>query len=247
MKLYKIVLKILVVLLAFCLGFILSELRYTTNDQVDDVCQQIDDFHQLVYLYDMKKIEDYYGEIERENIGELGWNPESSETRWMIDRLRSERPLVRVGPFVIFASNDNSRFTVREQSSRSTLVSLDSREQTKTLTFASSVEKDWKMPRFRAQFTYSEDGVYEKGSFATAIATRGEEVRTSREYLDTKGSGEVDVMFVNENGWVVRYRLNGLTWELVDSPPPFGRFNPLTGLPISDTERDVSDENVETE
>ena len=94
MNFCKIALKVLVVLLIFSMGFTLSELRYTARHQIDDsqlsgpACDQIDDFHQFVYLYDTEqKLEDYYRMRGWISLDELRLHPESPEARMMIDYL----------------------------------------------------------------------------------------------------------------------------------------------------------------
>lgn len=226
--------KIFFCLLMLCLGFILGELRYATRHQIDDSnlcdtkCEQKDDCHQFVYLFDTKqKIEDFYRD-------ELELYPENSFTRLSIDTMRRhERPLVRVGPFFIFASNDNCKFSVREQSSPQSLVSLENREQTKRISFSSLLENEWKEPRFRANFTYSKDGVYERGNFCVAR----KDGMTERVYFDDKGRGVFDGMHIFDSAYVfTKYRLNDLTWEsLGEIQPPLpqwpGAMPPPGGLP----------------
>jgi len=204
---FKVYLKILFVFFAFCLGFILSELRYTSSDPKDNVCQQIDDFRQYIYLYDTEqKIEDYF----RVYLDELGLHPESPQGRSRIDFMRRlARPLVRVGPFVVFANNDNSKFSVREQFSPFALVELQSHEQTKRLILTGLAEKDWKLPRFSTQLTYSEDGIY-KGGIFSVYKKKG----WRNSYFDNNGSGVFDRMNISNNDGMFRYRLNDLTWEL---------------------------------
>ena len=252
MRFLKISLKIVICLLILSLGFILSELSYTArhqkiDDQIDD---PIEGFHQLVYLYDTKKkLEDYYKMRVWVSIDELKLHPESSEARAMIDYLgkmglhlespearaivdfvRNERPLARVGPFVVFASSDNGEFSVHEQSSGLPLITLRSNGQSKSLTLYSSVEPGWNLPRFDAHFTYSEDGVYESGRFF--VGRSGE--NPARTYEDTKGIGVFDTMSFFENDAHVTYRLNGLTWEReVSVPNPWqSGLPPPMGMPL---------------
>jgi len=217
MKLRKISLIVLTFLVIFCLGFILSDLSYTAR------YQQIEDFHQFVYLYDTEqKLENYYKKKTREYI----------HKEWGIDDIRNERPLARVGPFVIFTSNDRNNFFVEELSSGHCLVDLTIREQSKHLYYLSPLEKDWGTHRFGAHFFYSEDGVYKKGTFYI----RGEDGIVERTYHDTSGNGVFDRMAIREdfaNFYPARYRLNGLTWERIeeDSPrlPP---GMPPMGMPL---------------
>jgi len=213
-KYYSNSLKIPFCLFIFFLGFILSELSYSVRHQnIDDQIDQIDDFHQYVYLYDTKeKLEDYYKKIASTRLDEAGLHPESPEAKQMLKFLRYERPLVRVGPFVVFANNDNNKFSVREQSSPMVLLSLESREQAKSLFLASLAEKDLRYPRFTALVTYSVEGVYEGSSFSI----HREKVERRRSYHDLNGSGVFDRMNILNNEGSFRYRLNDFTWELVD-------------------------------
>jgi len=226
-------LKIAVCLLILCLGFILGSWSRTARHQIDNShwnypeCNQIDDFHQFVYLYDTEqKIEDYYRD-------KLELHPENSSARSTIEFMRQrERPVAGVGPFIVFASNDNRTFSVARrcdlpqlQSSYLRLVTLSnsetlrSREPIKLLSFASLIEKDWSMPRFGASLTYSEDGVYKSGRFFVI----GKDGRVSRTYLDNTGTGAFDTMWASENGEMFEYSLNDLTWELQRKlPPPQG-------------------------
>jgi hypothetical protein len=202
MKFRKIALKTFVLLFVFFLGFILSELSY--RDRLDGI---------HFYVFDTEQaLEHFYREWERDFFDRTGVSPESLEARERIARVRSERPLVEVGPFVVFVNNDNGEFSVREiQPSMLPLLELKSHEQSKRLTFISSLEKGWKLPRFYAQLFYSEDGIYERGFFGVIR----EDATRERVYLDTKGTGVFDIKYVFENGVRHQYRLNGLTWERV--------------------------------
>jgi hypothetical protein len=95
------------------------------------------------------------------------------------------------------------------------LLKLKNSEQSKRLNFFSSQEKGSPLPRFYAWFNYSEDGTYEKGSFAVHSEEDGS---PKRMYIDSKGTGGFDIMNVFEHEAGVRfiYSLDGLTWELVD-------------------------------
>jgi len=191
MRLFKIALKTLVLLLAFCLGFILSELRYTTCPQCESV---LDDFFQFVYLYDTEqKLEDYYQMRARVIFDQIGLHPESPEAREAIALVRSERPLVIVGPFAIFVNNDSGEFSVREMPLFAVpLLIWTSHEQSKSLIFVSSVEEYWDVPRFLAHLHYSEEGVYERGIFTVAR----EDGTIVRAYFDDEGIGVFDRMLV---------------------------------------------------
>lgn len=208
----KIFICLLILCLVFILGFSLSELSYTARHQ------QIENFYQFVYVYDTEqKLENYYKKKEREYI----------DKNWGTDDIRNERPLARVGPFVVFASNDNSEFFLEELSSGRCLVSLTIREQSKHLYYLSPLEKDWREPRFGSHFLYSGDGVYESGTFYI----RGEDGIVERTYHDKPGNGVFDRMAIREdfeNFYPARYRLNGLTWERIEEDSP--RLPP--GMPL---------------
>jgi hypothetical protein len=93
----------------------------------------------------------------------------------------------------------------------SPLVELENYEQSKRVEFISSLEKGWRLPRFRTHLFYSEGNIYEKGGFFIFE----EDGMPVRAYFDTKGIGDFDSMLNYENGVPVKYRLNGLTWERV--------------------------------
>ena len=193
----KIALKILVFLSVFCLGFILSELRYIDH---------MDGIH--FYVYDTKqKIEDFHKRMEKVFLSSTGVSPEAKDFR-RIDGL----PLVEVGPFFIFLldDGDSSRFSVHEISSLVPLVQLEIHEQFKELRLFSSVEKGWRLPRFMSSFCYSEDGVYKK-SFVSAR----EHETLEKVYFDNGGTGFFDIMSVYENGTRKVYYLNELAWEKI--------------------------------
>ena len=203
-RIRKVTLMVLVFSSIFCLGFILGKLNYP-----DIVCDQMDDFHTHVYAYDTEqKLEDYYKEMEKVNIDELKVSRESPTAREIIAEIRGNRPLVSAGPFVVFVDNDSGKFSVREKRSLLPLVELESREQSQSLAFTSSIEKDRKLPRFSAQLFYSRDGIYEKGVFSV----QGEDGISERSYFDTKGNGVFSYMVVYEDGVKVTYRLNNLSW-----------------------------------
>ena len=218
----KIILCVLVPLVAFCLGFALSELR--SSDQTEkmvsfqqpDQTDQIDDFHQFVYAYDTEqKLENYYKIHEEQFFDKTGFPPESSESREFMAMVRENgRPLVVVGPFSVFVKDDGT-FSVREMQiqtgSISPLVELRIHEQSKYLTLFSSYEKGLRLPRFNAILRYSEDGIYKKGGFYIS----GEDGMPVRSYFDTRGVVVFDVMHVFENGNENTYHLNGLSWEKV--------------------------------
>jgi len=215
-RFYKFSLAIFFILFGVSLGLILSELRYSLRHKNNTfhlsrpTCDHIDDFHQFVYLYDTKeKLEDYNKTMARTRLDELGLQPESPEAEQMLKFLMYERPLVQAGSFVVFASSDNNKFSVREQSSPMTLLSLESREQTKRLILSSLSEKDRRFPLLTVYFTYSEAGVFERGNFS--INREGVERRS---YHDISGNGIFDKMNIINHDGMFRYRLNDLTWEL---------------------------------
>ena len=124
------------------------------------------------------------------------------------------RPLVAAGPFAVFVDNDSGEFSVREIQSLLPLVELESHEQSKRLLLLSSREKGWKLPRFRVNLKYSEDGLYERGGFSVY----GEDGMLARIYFDTQGAGVFDKMYVYENDTPMVYRLNNFSWELCPYP-----------------------------
>jgi hypothetical protein len=210
-------LKTLVFLFIFGLGFILGKLCST--EQID----RMDDSNQVAYAYDTEqKVEDFYKMFEIQFSEKTGLPPESPEVKEYMAMVRREqgRPLDAVGPFAFFVDNDGGKFSVREiQSVKQEanlllpLVELEISEQSKRLRLYSSQEKGFGLPRFSAQFTYSEDGIYERGHFAV----HRKDGALERMYFDSKGSGAFDVMNVFEHEAGVRfiYSLNDLTWELV--------------------------------
>ena len=219
----KIAMKILIVLCIFCLGFIISELSYTARHQINDVhlnyqeCDQIDDFHQFVYLYDTKqKLEDYYKTM-KEVFGS-----ESIKARSLMNSRTYERPLVKIGPIVVCASTNTNGLYVRATSNRSVLMSLESstleggEPSNKLLVLSSFPEKDLGVPRLNAYFSYSADDIYLGGNFG--VYSEGGE---NYSYFDFDGSGRFDIMqkIDYENGVLLTYRLNGLTWEPLDKVP----------------------------
>jgi hypothetical protein len=216
-RLRKVTVKTLVFLFIFCLGFILSALRNTPH-------RQIDAFHQYVYAYDTeKKIEDYYKIMEIATFAHFGAPSASPIAREAFDAMVGYRPLVAVGPFIVFVNNnDNGTFSIRERSTLLPLVELESHEHSKRLIFISPLEKSWYMPRFFATLLYSEEGIYEKGAFSV----HRENGTVERMYGDTKGTGVFDVMNIfeydmhaNEYDMRVTYHLNGLSWERTDEQP----------------------------
>ena len=195
MKFRKVILKTLVLLFVFCLGYVLCaiEVMFHTN--------RLDGIH--FYLYDMDyKIENFKGGKEKApSILEKGTNL---------------RPLVEVGPLFVFLLDDGERswFSVHERSSHTTLVFLENRQQSKLLSFISSVEKNREVPRFMFNLCYSEDGIYERGIIAV-YEEDGDSRKLVRAYADTGGIGVFDIMIVYENDITNTYRLNGLVWEKV--------------------------------
>ena len=140
----KIALKTFVLLFFFCLGFMISELRYSTLDH------RMDDFHQFVYAYDTEqKVTDYYEMAER-SLAALP-PAEFPVMREQIAHTRQFRPLVTAGPFVVFMDNDSGFFAI-EMQSRFPLVAMQNDGQTKRLQLLSSVEKGRALPRFHASF-----------------------------------------------------------------------------------------------
>lgn len=218
-RLLKITLKMLVVLFIFSLGFILSELRFT------DRADQMDNSYQFasVFVFDTEqKIEDFYRMFERDFSDENGLSSESHEVKEYMAMVRElqGRPLVTVGPFSIFVNNDGDRFSVHETQSVNSeggrflpLVELEISEQSKRLIFVSSQEKGGRLPRFYVQCFYSGDGIYNKGIFAV----HGENGSPERIFFDTKGLGVFDMMYIFENGEMIKYRLNNLSWEQIDT------------------------------
>ena len=217
-KLRKMTLKTLLLLFVFSLGFILGGLCFT-----DHTADQADNSQQFAYVYDTEqKVEDFYTTIfERPFSEKTGLPPESPEVKEYMTAVREGfgRPLVAVEAFAIFVNPDGDKFSVhdnllKENALLLPLVELKVSEQSKRLRLFSSQEKGVTLPRFNAQFTYSKDGIYERGHFAVCR----EDGAPERMYFDSKGIGIFDVMIVFEHEHGVRftYSLNNLTWELVD-------------------------------
>jgi hypothetical protein len=150
---------------------------------------------------------------ERTIFEKMGNSPEAKKE---IALVRSERPLVVVGPFAVFVNNDNSEFSVKD---RTKLVFpfliWGIHEQSKRLELFSLCEEDWAVSRFSASLYYSEDGDYERGGFTV----RRKDASLVRAYIDDEGNGVFNRMVVDEDGERVTYHLNGLTWEKVDEQP----------------------------
>lgn len=261
-KSLKIFACLLILCLVFALGFSTSELSYTARHQ--QIAEKVDGVYQHVYLFDTEqKLDDFFrtngwvsfDELKLHSqspearamidyLDKIGLDIETPEAREIIDFMRREQPLVRVGPFVVFVNNGSGEFTVREQSTDSRLIALKIYEQEKFMTLYSPLEQDWSFPRFNANFTYSENGVYKSGWFSVWQGER----ESARTYYDTKGIGIFDVMRFIENDEFIRYQLNDLTWDRVEEPPislPFDiQINPLTGLPLTQPEKN---ENIETD
>jgi len=212
-RLRKTALTTFALVFVFCLGFILSELR---------VRDQLKGIH--FYVYDTEqKIEDYHKKMDKNFFNETGMSPESPEAKKIMAKKRTgRRPLVEVGPFFVFLHGDcdNSWFSVHEMPSMMLLAQLTNHEQSKELQLYSSVEKDWKFPRFRAVFRYSGDGVYEDGSLS--VLRKDETIE--RIYFDTQEKGVFDAMYLYENGERFTYFLNGLTWEQEDTSESIDRL-----------------------
>ncbi|MCL2006067.1 MAG: hypothetical protein FWG73_07865 [Planctomycetaceae bacterium] len=188
MKIRKIILKTLVLLLVFCLGYVLCVIEGMYHRD-----RMMDGIH--FYAFDTKyRIERFQKGIEAGGRADV-------------------RPLVEVGPFFVFLLDDGERswFSVNEISSHAPLVFLENQQQSKLLTFISSVENNMEMPRFIFDLRYSEDGIYERGR----ISVYGEDQKFERTYVDSEGTGIFDVMIVYENDVTNTYRLNGLVWEKV--------------------------------
>ena len=198
----KIVLCLIVPLLAFWLGDFNGWTRLATLIEKHGI-----------YVYDtqqQQKFEELFKKSERQVAKEMGLPPNSPEVKeFMTKILEHGRPLVAVGPFVVFVNNDGNIFSVHETQSVKQergllfpLVELDSREQSKHLGFTSSAEKGGKLPRFSSRLTYSEDGIYENG----IIFIHREDRTLERAYFDSEGNGAFDVMLVFEplyqNLWV---------------------------------------------
>jgi len=190
------------------LGFLLSELSYTSRHP--KVGKQVDDIHQYVYLFDTEqKIADYYRAIE------TSWTlPECLFARQGMARRGRDRPLVTVEPFTIFINNDSGEVSVHESQSPMYLVRLRKIEQLKFLRLNALLEKGRELPRFGAVVTYSKDGVYKRSGVSLS-----DDNSKLTSFDDSKGIGIFDTMEVWENGKKSIYSLNGLTWERSDEPP----------------------------
>jgi len=178
----------------------------------------MDDFHQFVYAYDTEqKLEDFYREWEGAFFDRTGVCPESPEAREAITAIRSNRPFVAVGPFRVYLVDDDigKRFAVRKIQSPVPLVELGIFRQFTHLHSLSLPEKNWRVPRFRANLSYSEDDIYEGGSFSIFR----EDGALARRYFDVYGTGVFDIMHIFEDDIRHTYRLNGLTWERIDDEP----------------------------
>jgi hypothetical protein len=201
-KVIKILLCTLVLLFVFCLG------SFQGWQMRERLLQKSG-----VYVYDTKrKLDNYYQMMTGAILNQTGLPPESSEVKETIADVKRKRPIVVVGPFAIYIDNDSGEFSVHEEPLPVSLLELKTHEQSKLLEFHSSVEKGWTSTRFSARLFYSEDGVYERGSFAVFR----KDVEIERVYFDDEGVGVFNRMKVAENGIMNTYRLNGFFWERVD-------------------------------
>jgi hypothetical protein len=216
-------LKIVVCSFVFCLlsvtlGFALSELSYTARHQINEVhvsataCRPIDDFHQLVYFYDTEqKLEDYNKTMQ--NI----LTSKNDIARKEFALMGRDRPLVEAGPFIIVVNNVTGEFSVCDAQTHSYLVEMRGVGQTKTMRLNGLLEKGQRFSRFFAALRYSEDGAYEGGNMSLR-----DDNGVSTYYRDNKGIGVFDTITkeIIEDGVRAHYRLNDLTWERIDDPPP---------------------------
>jgi len=215
-RLRKMILKTLIVLFVFSMGFILGE-----RVREYEILSERRSKDKTVCLCEY---EDLYTMLERGFSKQTGLPSESPEVVEYMAEVRKlmemiGRPLAAVGPFAVFVNHEGDKFSVHEmQSLRQEkgmflpLVELEFGEQSKRLYLLSSQEKDCPLPRFRALLNYSGDGTYEGGVFSI----HREDGTVERVYTDSKGVGVFDVMNVFENGVRFIYSLNNLTWELVD-------------------------------
>ena len=209
MRFCKNILVIVTFLFIFCLGFILGRLQCTSPHQINEV-----------YVYDSEqKVEDYYKMMEKSGFDALRLPPETPvvgpRVRSIITNVRRERPLVVVGPFVVFVNNDNGDYSVRENPLLNALVTKQDREQSTLFQFESPIEKEWNISRFTLGISYSQCGVYERG----ILGIHKKDGMPSRTYFDTEGLGFFDRMDVYENGVQVTYRLTDTSWEQVAEQP----------------------------
>jgi len=194
----------------------------------------------LVYLYDTKpKLEDYYKSMEGVDLDELHYS-QSEVVEWFF-LAKSIRPLAVVGPFAVFVSSDNRKFSVCETQSLFPLVELEVLEHSKRLHLSTLREKGYSLPRFVSNLYYSEDGTYEKGDFAV----HKEDGMMERVYFDRKGMGVFDMMRVLDHGTQFIYSLNGDIWELVNELPYSEAIKTLEkGLKFKDRSQVHSDSNA---
>ena len=166
------------------------------------------------FVYDTEqKVDDHWEWRKKVFFDETGLSSESPEMAW---ERKALRPLVEVGPYLIFHSVENKRswFSVYEKSSHAILTRLASDEQSKELQCYSLLEKDWNFPRFSSRFFYSKGSIYRNGifSFFKKDGTR------KSDYFDTRGIGVLDAMCDHKEGKYIVYYLNGLTWKQDDRP-----------------------------
>jgi len=204
-KIIKIALCIFVLLLVFCLGSLHGWVSREILTQKSGI-----------YVYDMeRKLDAFSKKIEKsfENLP-------PDEKGYAIDLYsRRLRPLVHTGRIALFIDTINGDYLVSEvREGRFDLgllaISFLDPQESRTrsrLTFSSKIEEGWGVARFGSVLYYSEDNVYEKGSFSI----HAKDGNSARTYLDTKGTGIFDEMRVQRNGIESLYRLDGLSWEKV--------------------------------
>jgi len=161
-------------------------------------------------VYDTaQKLDAYYKSWEKAFLeSELS----SDVTENTFSNMRRMRPLAVVGPVAVFFDDNSGCYKVCEGDVYKPLVMYDrSNERFNRLYLDSKVENGWQFSRFSGVLSYSKDGIYERGTFSF----HRDDGMPARTYLDTKGIGIFDRMYVVENGIINTYHLNGLSWEKV--------------------------------
>jgi len=119
-------------------------------------------------------------------------------------------PLATIGPFSIFRDHDADSYSIHERKSfHPVLTSRFDDTGQGTLTVYGKLSKDSETPHATITLKYGEGGTFVSGAYGTFKP----DGTPNRIYIDGKGSGQFDKMYISDgNGGSIVYKMEGMTW-----------------------------------
>ena len=202
-----------------------------------------------IYLYDsQEKLDQWFRDFEKDFVDSaIDMNLSKEKQNELLEKFRKDIPIAVVGKIGIFHNKNTGGYQLVECGPHNPIAELgvfpEGREFRQ---FSGRVLEGAIMPHAVVYFTYGKDEPFVKSTYMVG----NKDGSINRIYVDADGTGQFDIMIVNEDGNPVRYKMEGMTWVKSDketSDDEELNYENVLSIIEEQSERDPENENVKIE